>query len=148
MSVARQSLLEHAHTQKHCAPARRLFEGAEWLAPVSEAIFKGCQWRVRTVSSGAYSSGGSADAQPCITFEAQVQAGSRALSLVHKSGSAGRSRRERAGGTEQVADLGLHAKLALTYSPKPCSALGGENRALNHSNTYIEIAHYRLENHC
>ena len=61
---------------------------------------------------------------------ANVQAGSRALSLVHKSRSLGRAG-VAAGGTEQVADVGLHANCTDVFnSPKPCSAfsLGGENR--------------------
>lgn len=118
MSVARQSLLEHAHTQKHCAPARRLFEGAEWLAPVSEAIFKGCQWQVRKACSGAHSPADVTGAQLlCITFEVQTCGTSeqvRGLSLVHKISRHARSRRDEPGGTEQVADLGL-MQIALTY---------------------------------
>ena len=87
----------HAHTQKHCAPARRLFEGAEWLAPVSEAIFKGCQWQVRKAYSGAHSPADVTDAQLCITFEVQTCGTSEQVqgpSLVHKISRQARSRRD------------------------------------------------------
>jgi hypothetical protein len=125
-----------------CAPARRLFDGAEWLAPVSEAILKGHQWKTHTVSPGAHSSGEHGNARLVSSHSKYRHASSRALTRSQVSlGRAGfgvTGRRIRAD-----CRFRADANCTLTYSPNLYSAfLGGEIRR-----GIQEIAHCPLEDH-